>query len=144
MQGGAPALSPEGVLPRHMIQLTLSTRAPNTNTIHQTMENEFAKDKWQKVERDVHKLENTQLYRHESVGELAVGVKLSGTGRFGLILIHNPRCENWHTSDNSGTQNSFITKIGLYRQRLDTMHSINISYNSKCGAYMYPYMPCIL
>ena len=69
-------------LPRHMVQLTLSLKLGNkTQAIHQSMEAEFSKkEKWSKMERDVHKLENTQMYKHQSVEQLAVGVKLSGSG----------------------------------------------------------------
>lgn len=81
LDGGARADPSSSDLPRHMIQLTLSLKQPKTQSIHQAMEAELSKkEKWTKIDRDIHKLENTQMYRHQSADELAVGVKLSGSG----------------------------------------------------------------
>ena len=80
--GDTQSATQPSTLPRHMVQLTLSLKlGSKTQAIHQAMEAEFSKkEKWSKIERDVHKLENTQMYKHQSVEQLAVGVKLSGSG----------------------------------------------------------------
>ncbi|KAF6021556.1 hypothetical protein EB796_020136 [Bugula neritina] len=78
-----------GKMPRTIILFSLSTKLPTTHSRYQSMCNQLNSKNWLKIDRVVHKLENSQLFVHKLSPSVGFAVRLSSGMSSGIQYVLN-------------------------------------------------------